>query len=408
MNALKILVINSDCIEVNSSANLCHLAYIRGLLGIGHEVTLLSADGRDYTLDPSMVIPPQVQQHTYYGVSLYEKLSLRKKAAGVQAAAAPAAPAAPSPSAGPTLMQRVKSFVLSLYGVHGIYATFNRKARKFRSNVEYDYIISLSTPPASHLLAHTLLKSGHIRGKHWIQIWEDPWHGDVYGFNGADKIRAEEQRLLSLAEKVCYVSPLTLKYQQEKYPESAHKMFWQPLPFYYQAEETCRTAFDRNRYGYFGDYAPASRNLVPFYEAAKETGIEVNICGNPSNLFPSTEQIHIHPRLPLDKLKPIEDSTNVLIFLCNRQGGQIPGKIYQYSATDKTILFIMDGTESEQQVLREYFGRFDRYVFCRNEAADIARAIRQIECGELGSVKNVPLADFDPAVTIENILKAGS
>lgn len=251
------------------------------------------------------------------------------------------------------------------------------------------------------------MKAGHIRGKHWIQIWEDPWHSDVYGFNGADKIRAEEQRLLSFAEKVCYVSPLTLKYQQEKYPESAHKMFWQPLPFYYK-NDAANAVFDRNCYGYFGDYAPAARNLAPFYEAAKEAGIEVNICGNPSNLFPSTEHVHIHPRLPLDKLKPIEDSTNVLIFLCNRQGGQIPGKIYQYSATDKTVLFIMDGTEAEQAILREFFGKFNRYVFCQNTKEDIARAIRMIESGNLGGVENRPLDDFDPTVTIENILKAGS
>lgn len=404
---MKILVIVGDCLQVNSSANLCHLAYIRGLLSLGHEVTLLSADGRDYTLDPSMVIPPEVKQHTYYGVSLYEKLSLWKNAAAAPSAAPAAAPA-PAAPAKPSLMHRAKRFVLSLYGVHGIYATFARNARKFRSDAEYDYILSISTPPASHLLAHKLLRSGHIRGQHWIQIWEDPWHNDIYGFSGAEKIRAEEQRLLALAEKVCYVSPLTLSNQQKKYPESAHKMYWQPLPFYYQAEATAERVFDRNRYGYFGAYYPASRDLRPFYEAAKETGVEVNICGDPSDLFPATERIHIHPRLPLDKLKPIEDSTNVLIFLCNRQGGQIPGKIYQYSATDKTVLFIMDGTAEEQQVLGEFFGKFDRFVFCRNSAEDISRAIRQIESGDLGNVKNVPLTDFDPAVTISNILKAGS
>ena len=77
---MKILVINGECIQTNTSANLCHLAYIRGLLSAGHDVTLLSADGRDYVLDPSMVIPEEVKHHTYYGVSLYEKLSLRKKA----------------------------------------------------------------------------------------------------------------------------------------------------------------------------------------------------------------------------------------------------------------------------------------------------------------------------------------
>lgn len=403
---MKILVINGECIQTNTSANLCHLAYIRGLICAGHEVTLLSADGRDYILDPSMVIPAEVRQYAYYGVSLYEKLSLRKKSNTSAAVIVPNASANLTEKVG--IKRKIKDFVLSMYGVHGIYATFVRKAQKFRSHDEFDYILSISTPVTSHLIAHNLIKTGHIRGKHWIQIWEDPWYSDAYGFNGAEKIRREEQRLLSFAKKVCYVSPLTLENQKKLYPESAHKMFWQPLPFYYKAAETQEAAFTHNRYGYFGDYAPVARNLEPFYEAAKETDIEVNICGNPSNLFASTEYIHIHPRLPLDKLKPIEDSTNVLIFLCNRKGGQIPGKIYQYSATNKTILFIMDGTPEEQAVLREFFGKFNRYVFCQNTVEDITRAIRLIESGDFGKVENRPLDDFDPTITIQNILKAGS
>ena len=184
-------------------------------------------------------------------------------------------------------------------------------------------------------------------------------------------------------------------------------MFWQPLPYYYKDSAVEPRTFDHNVYGYFGAYYPAARDLQPFYEAAKETGVEVNICGDPANLFPATEHIHIHPRLPLHELKPIEDRTNVLIFLCNRRGGQIPGKIYQYSATSKTILFIMDGTEEEQNVLKEYFGKFNRYVFCQNTTEDIARAIRRIESGDLGNVQNVPLDVFDPVKTITNILDAG-
>lgn len=402
---MKILVIIGDCILTNSSANLCHAAYIQGLVNAGHSVTLLSADGRDYTLDQSVVIPPEVVQYTYYGVSLYEKLSLRKRAATV--AAEISSPATRTAHGASDVKRKLKNLIRSLYGPHGIYAPFVRKAQKFKSGEEFDNILSISTPPSSHLLAHNLLKSGHIKGKHWIQIWEDPWHNDVYGFQNSNSIRREEQRLLSFAEKICYVSPLTLKYQQEKYPESAHKMYWQPLPFYYKADPVHAGSFDQNHYGYFGDYAPAARNLAPFIEAAKVSAIEVNICGNPCNLFPATEQIHIRPRLPLSELKPIEDSTNVLIFLCNRKGGQIPGKIYQYSATNKTILFILDGTLEEQKVLREFFGQFHRYVFCQNTVEDITRAIRQIESGNLGDVRNVPLNDFDPVKTITNILNAG-
>jgi hypothetical protein len=185
-------------------------------------------------------------------------------------------------------------------------------------------------------------------------------------------------------------------------------MFWQPLPFYYQSDINEETVYDHNRYGYFGDYAPAARDLAPFYEAAKETGIEVNICGKPNTLFSSTDSIHIYPRLPLDELRPIENRTNVLVFLCNRQGGQIPGKIYQYSATNKTILFIMDGTPDEQEVLRNFFGKYNRYVFCQNTKEDIIKAIQKIESGDLGSVHCNPLHDFDPTTTIDNILRAGS
>ena len=406
---MKILVVNADCVFVNTSANLCHLAYLKGLSEAGHQVELLCADSKYRHVDPNMALPEHVQCRTYPGLSLYEQMSIR-------AGHKPADHVTPISDTGSKgkkaalphrLIRFAKRQVLSLYGVHGIYSTFVRKASTFRGSAEYDYVLSISTPTASHLLAHRLLKSGHVTAKHWIQIWEDPWYSDAYGFNSKEKIRREEQRLLSFAEKVCYVSPLTLQNQKSLYPESAQKMFWQPLPFYYKSEAGSEPSAGNNRYGYFGDYIPVARDLNPFYEAAKETGIEVNICGNPCNLFQSTTQIHIHPRLPLNELEPIEDSTNVLIFLCNRKGGQIPGKIYQYSATNKTILFIMDGTEEEQLVLKEYFGKFNRYVFCQNTVTDIAEAIRRIESGDLGNVQNVPLDDFDPVRTITNILEAG-
>ena len=403
---MKILVINGACLQTNSSANLCHLAYLQGLLDAGHEVTLLSADGRDYSLDKAMVIPPQVKQYTYYGVSLYERLSLRKRAAAVETMAT-TGDSMPSAKGPHKLIRYAKDLVLSLYGVHGIYSTFVRKAQKFRSNVEYDYILSISTPVTSHLLAHNLIAAGHIRGKHWIQIWEDPWYSDAYGFNGKGKIRQEEQRLLSFAEKVCYVSPLTLRNQQRLFPESADKMYWQPLPYYYKGSEMAKQEFEENIYGYFGNYVSAARNLEPFYNAAKGAGIAVNICGDPSNLFQSTERIRIYPRLTLDKLKPIEDNTNVLIFLCNRRGGQIPGKIYQYSATSKTVLFIMDGTEEEQKVLMDFFGKFNRYVFCQNTVEDITRAIGLIESGNLGQIDSRPIEEFNPTTIIKKILDAG-
>ena len=413
---MNILVINADYLFVNTSANLCHIAYIKGLVDAGHEVDLLSADKSKYKIDPAMKMPENMRCFTYNGMSFYEKVSLlnsttclssNQNNSSVELKKQSRSWASKLHMLIYNGLRFAKKKVLDIYGIHGIYATFVRNAARFHSDAMYDYVISISTPTASHLLAHKLISSSHIQTKHWIQIWEDPWYSDAYGFNSDKRIFREEQRLLSFAEHICYVSPLTLKNQQKLYPESAEKMYWQPLPYYYKNEQPSEQNFEHNTYGYFGAYYPATRNLEPFYQAAVQTGIEVSICGDPSHLFSTTEKVHIYERLPLSELKPIEDSTSVLVFLCNRKGGQIPGKIYQYSATNKTILFIMDGTKEEQLVLKEYFSKFNRYVFCQNTVADITRAIRQIESGDLGNVQNIPLDAFHPVKTITNILEAG-
>ena len=94
----------------------------------------------------------------------------------------------------------------------------------------------------------------------------------------------------------------------------------------------------------------------------------------------------------------------MLVFLCNRRGGQIPGKIYQYSSTEKTILFILDGTEEEKAEICRYFGQYHRYVFCENTEEDVGRAIRQIENGDLGGAVNKSVDAFLPVRIVESIL----
>ncbi len=406
---MKILVVHADCIKINSSANLCHIAYIKGLVDAGHDVTLINADAGMNTIDPSIQLPESVKVYTYYAISFYEALSLKKKkrAQATQHAAQNVqidnTNEASTESGGIT--RKIKDFIISLYGPHGIYKTVVNKAKVFRSDVEYDYIISLSSPSASHLLADKLLKSRHVKAKEWIQIWEDPWYTCFHGLGKKKSIYKEESKLLAHGQKICYVSPLTLKNQQNAFPEFADKMYWQPLPHYYKHKETEKKIFTENFYGYFGDYDPQTRNLEPFYLAAKKTGVKTNICGNPNNLFASTDKIHIHPRLKLEDLKAIEDNTNVLVFLSNRVGGQIPGKIYQYSATDKTILFILDGTEEEKTVLSNFFKPFNRYVFCENTVESITDAILKIESNSIEDVITTPLDAFNPETTIQNILK---
>lgn len=405
---MNVLVIIGECITINSSANLCHLSYLQGLVDAGIHVSLLSASPSDYTTDSSMKIPNEVNSKFIHAVSFYERLSLIKKKSETTQENRANDEKNASHAQTRAIVSKVKKLIRALYGPHGIEATFYRKSKSVRYNGDFDFVISISHPPISHKVAHRLIKTRHVITKHWIQIWEDPWYIDICGNTGIKNIFNEERRIVSYADKICYVSPITLLRQQRLFPDSAKKMFWRPLPSYYVNAEEAQRKHGKNVYGYFGDYVPATRDLSPFYFAAKEMGIETFICGNPHHLFEPTENIHIRPRLMLKELIPIENETNVLIFLCNREGGQIPGKIYQYSATTKTILFILDGSEEEKRELRRYFEQFNRYIFCQNTKEDIIRVIQRIESGNLGAINNIPIDDFNPRKIIGSILEEGS
>lgn len=402
---MNILVVVGDCLRENSSANLCHCAYIKGLLDLGYNVDLLSKDNKHYKIDNNITIPRVRNSYTYPGISLYERLSniLKKKQVNRNYKNTEKI-LDNNTDVIEKKTKKIKKYIRGLYGVHKTYIVWHNRAKFFKSTEIYDFVISLSTPPVSHLTVKKLIEKGNIKCKRWIQIWEDPWYLDLSISEYNQETFNEEQRLVKYADKIIYVSPLTLKYQQEIYKESSEKMDWIPLPYYYKDTEENNmgmTEKKKNVYGYFGNYDPNVRDLTHFYNSSCKLGINVNICGNPSNLYKSTDKIKIYPRLSLDKLNIIEKKTNVLIFLCNLKGGQIPGKIYQYSATNKTILFILDGTEEEKIILKEYFSKFNRYVFCDNTEESILEALKMIENGKLDGINNEPVEYFSP----KNIMK---
>ena len=403
---MKILVAAGYCLQVNSSANLCHISYINGLLNAGHTVDLLSVSNDNQNVDTSIQLP-KVRKHYTYRASLYEQLGNKKRRTVQLAANSNTATnnAPSSPSRLSILLPKLKNFLRSLYGPHETdIIWYYNTVRSFRSAETYDYVISLAFPPVSHKVVDTLLSRGRLHAHKWIQIWEDPWYADVFENHNTSAVKNEERKLLSKSDLIYYVSPLTLMYQKQLFPEYDDRMKWMPLPSYYSSEPI---PIEHNTLclGYFGDYSENVRNLLPFYQVASENSLKVRICGNASKPFASTNTVQVYPRMPLCQLKKYEDETNVLVFLCNLAGGQIPGKLYQYSATNKYILFILDGTEEEQAELHRYFSQFDRYVFCKNHKDSIREAIAEIEHGNLPESYTTPLECFAPEIIVESILE---
>ncbi len=405
---MRVLYVVGSCLSKNTSANMSHNGYVQGLLENGCDVDILMAKNSWGAQDNGMPVWDKAQYYSYASVSLKDRIRLKVRGKTPQnsTAATDDNVALSKPKLSQRLKGGVRRFVKTTFyklfpndPLYPLEKTWLKKAAKYRSEREYDLVISNSSPAASHKLVCMLLQNKRISCKRWVQIWEDPWFYDLYG-GTSEAICAEEHSLLRQANEIYYVSPLTLKYQQEYFKDCADKMKHIPLPYLDFSTEHGRQEREWS-FGYFGDYYSHTRNLMPFYEALCASGLAGNIYGDSNLSLKSTNKISVSGRVTLDVLAQVQDKTKVLVHLSNLRGGQIPGKIYHYSATNKPILFILDGTAEEQELLKKYFSQFDRFYFCENNEEAIAATMKKI-CEENRTY--APLPDFAPKQVIEPLL----
>ena len=376
---MRILYVVSRPLEINTSASIRNRATLLGLVENGHEVELLTTmpDERHSAYDAAMAVNDTV-------ATTYVKLG------GVQAAA----------RLGRRLkllrgLRRLAARVLSRREIYdnlkGIVAHTGAVSLKDK---QYDLIISSSDPKSSHLFVLELLRTqgSDFHGR-WIQIWGDPFAADITLAAGAKQkaIAAEEHRLLQACDRVVYVSRLTKEMQMAAYPDCADKMTYQPIP-YMQAtitENRDLTAVSGIKLLYCGDYASGVRDILPLYRAASESPfVQLTVCGASDVPLESTANVQVYPRVPYERVLELEREADVLVHLSNLHGSQIPGKIYQYSGTNKPILFLLDG---DKAALRNTFEPYERYVFADNDVPSIVKALQQLQ--EIPR-KDAPVADF--------------
>lgn len=405
---MKVLVVIGQCLKVNSSANIAHCAYIQGLIDNGANVDLLTGSDEGQIVDSNIIIPKVDNVYEYSTLSLYERISgLKNKVNNSKVNRTSSQNSKIQHKYG--IKQFLKQKIRDLYGIHGQVIVWYRRARKFNVKKKYDLIISLSYPMTSHLLVKVLRKRKQIIGKKWIQIWEDPWSLDLVNTNKNKRTKDEELKLLKAADEIVYVSPITLEYQKKLFHNEKNKMKWYPLPCYMKDNDYKYISSNEKKdivFGYFGDYMPTVRNLKPFYSVMASKTNCTYICGSPNDLFKSTHNIHIYPRLSLDRLREYEEKTSIIIVLCNLHGGQIPGKIYQYSTSSKIILLILDGSEEEKEKIKNYFEKYERFIFCENTVEDISKTIDYIIEDYSKLIKNAKsIYDFTPKNIVKQILE---
>ena len=416
---MKVLYVTASCLTKNTSANMSHNAFVQGFLENGCEVDILMAKDSWGQQDDKLPVWDQARYYCYPSTAPQDKVRTLVRSlfpaptsenrnhtvpSNAQAKSTPSKKRQGNKSLKGKLRSGLKRLYYRCFPKDPLYPldrVWLKNASHFQSFSEYDLVVSNSSPAASHKLVLLLLQAGRISCKRWVQIWEDPWYADLYG--GHDQaVFQEEHALLTAAAEIYYVSPLTLEYQKELFPDCGEKMKHIPLPYLDFSKEENNTL--PMNFGYFGDYYSHTRNLLPFYQALKETGCPGNIYGDSYLQLESTDQITVSGRVTLDVLAKVQAETGVLVHLCNLRGGQIPGKIYHYSATKKPILFILDGTPEEKQKLRAYFDQFDRYYFVDNQKDSICRAITELS-NNFEKYTGFKVTDFSPQAIVATLLQ---
>ena len=356
---MKILYVVSRPLEINTSSSIRNRATIMGLAENGHEVDLITTvpDSNHFAYDDSMTIEGvKVTYIRLEGIQSVARLGRKMK-----------------------FLDPLKKAVVKYMDSNDIYDNLKGIVDHV-SEVDcrkYDLIISSSDPKSSHLFVDRMLEQKEFSAK-WIQIWGDPFLSDITLSQGKNReeVFNEERRLISKCDKVVYVSGLTLESQQEIYSEFADKMVHIPVPY---LDEIIGGESDFSnkkciRLAYCGDYTSNVRNIIPLYDALKilEDRCEIRICGNSDLNIDSYNNITITGREPYEEVEKIERNADILVHISNLSGSQIPGKIYQYSGTDKPILFILDG---DKLAIREQFEIYNRYCFADNDKESIINAI---------------------------------
>ncbi len=360
---MKILYVVSRPLTINTSASIRNLATILGFKSLGHtvEVVTTEVDKNHPAYDGTILLSDiDIKEIKLSGLQSFIKVGRKLK-----------------------FLSSLRAFLYRSMVKSDIYD--NLKGIVDHTNEidlnagKYDYIISSSDPKSSHLFVFKLLKDNpEFKGK-WIQIWGDPFASDITNARrNIKKIKEEEEKLISKADTVVYVSYLTLIDQQKRYPNNASKMMYQPIPYIepilypdnrLKGKRTIELV-------YCGDYNSSIRNISPLVQAVQDSPrLHMTICGNSDKAISSTDNITVYGRLDYSKVKDLESHADILVHLSNLKGTQIPGKIYHYSATNKPILFILDG---DINGILNQFERYERYEFCLNTADSITNTIQHL------------------------------
>jgi len=363
---MKILYISTSYFNENNSASIRNRAIITGFLRLGHEVYTLSpvSNGSKWTEDIKKEYCLE-RKDEYFGSSINTNTNL---------------------------LWKIKKFVSGFMLYDGARRLLRNLNDFDLSDVVFDLVISSSDSKISHKIMVELNNKRKIKYSKWIQYWGDPFLIDI---NKTTKlpdlyVKYIEHNILKKADAILYTTPLTLKRQKELFEDVADKMFFIPTP--YDSERIYKENNSESIIlGYFGDYRLNDRDILPLAKVVEsfEGKVVMDVVGNGDTDLSSFKHTYCQSRISYDELVKHEAVCDVLVCIGDKKSSpQLPGKIYNYSATNKKILFLYEEYDENTQ----YLEGLNRYFLTRNKIENIYDTIEEIQ--KASDIQYSPVNDF--------------
>lgn len=252
-----------------------------------------------------------------------------------------------------------------------------RKDRRLFENI--DLILSISSPYSAHLVSRYFAKKLKVP---YIMSYGDPWIYEPKRKRGRLRYAIEysiEKHLIKKSLGILVITEWNKKKYQQLYniPEKKINTFHIG---YNQSDiiDTSDLKGDVFRIIYGGSLDPVHRDPRPFIEALYEVnGVKVSIYNNDSKELSQlihengvTGKIVHFPLIPASEFLKEMYHNDALLLFGNRTPFQVPGKVFTYIATGKTIIYIKNN-DYENDGTEEVLKKYGNTIILKNNKQDI-------------------------------------
>ena len=376
---MKILYITTSLLR-NESASIRNISLINGIVENGNEVDILTLDFLE-KFEDKFLKTFLTKETKIYKVKIPKFNKRKEKNKNFK------------------FILKLKNIIKEFLFFPDIYSESIKNSKEIVINKdEYDFVVSSSDSKSSHFIAKNIIKNNNLM-QQWVQIWGDPWGNDInvrtLNFLTKYRIKKEEKKLLEKATKIFYISELTSETIKNKYPLFSNKIF--TLNRSYLKEINSKNDQQKFIFSYTGSIL--NRNITPLidsiekYNENNDKKIELNFYGINEQDFNfdilNKNFIKIFSRVSFEEVLEIYKNSDVLVYIDNLYNStQIPGKIYDYFGTNKTILGLYEN-ENVKEILKKY----DRIELIKNqgifELNSVIKSINTKNVMEKFSPKNI-------------------